>query len=58
MRLRLPRRETIERVRPALLGLGAGLVGMLVVAALSAVIYSGRGLWQPAATPPQVYTGF
>jgi len=59
MRLpRLPSAERFSRARPAILGFGAGVIGMVVLALFSQVVYSGTGIGQSAPQLAPVYTVF
>lgn len=54
----LPSATSLSRARPAILGFGAGVLGMVVLALFSAVVYSGNGIGQTPPVLPPVYTVF
>jgi len=56
--MRLPTVESFNRARPAILGFGVGVIGMVALALFSSVVYSGNGIGQSAPQLPPVYTVF
>jgi hypothetical protein len=54
----LPSAERFSRARPAILGFAVGVVGMVVLALFSSVVYSGTGIGQTPPVLPPVYTVF
>ncbi|WP_157937717.1 hypothetical protein [Oceaniglobus roseus] len=46
------------KVPSALAGFAAGVAGMLILAAFSAVVYSGHGFGQPKHQPAPIYTDY